>query len=218
MTEQYPEGWGQAPAEPLAPAVPTDAPATAPREFTPDELAEARRQLVAQGADLGPGPEVAESGAALGMQAMAAGAQASEVDADAMLAAIRSLQAQVAALEREKKLAQAPEVVKYAQALFDHLAVKAAQHPTVQADPDHTYGKAPNAEGHGGQGLLGAAGAIVTAAEAAADTGQPGTLAADVGKVETWVKRHARRFPHIDYSYILDLAEETAGAVLKLAA
>jgi len=211
VSETFPQEWG---TEPPAPASP---PAGAPREFTAEELDAARAQLLAQGATgIGTGP--AATGEALGLSAMAAGAEATEVDAGAMLAAIRALQAKVDALEREKRAAQAPDVVKYAQALFDHLAVKAVKHPHTQADPDHTWGQAPGDDGTGGRGVLGAAGKIVTAAGKAADTGHPGTLAADLGKVETWVKRHARRFPHIDYSYVLELAEDAAQAVTLLAA
>lgn len=213
MSESYPEDWAQAPAAPLA--------APPVREFTPEELEAARVQLTAQGADLGPAggaSDVAESGAALGMHALAAGAEAAEVDTAAMLRAIKALQSQVASLEAEKRLTSAPQVVRYAQALHDHLAVKAAQHPTVQADPDHTYGQAPHEDGQGGRGVLGATGRLVAAAEAAAETGNPGTITTDAGKVATWVQRHARRFPHIDYGYVLELAEDVAGAAAKLAA
>jgi len=216
MSETFPEDWqGQDPAAP---------PAEAPREFTKDELEQARQQLVSQGADLGPSGgstapnDVAESGAALGMHALAAGAEAADVDTAAMLRAIKELSAKVSALEAEKRLASAPDVVKYAHGLHDHLLAKSYQHPGVQADADHTYGQAPRESGEGGKGVLGATGRLITAAEAAADTGDPGTIAAEAAKVGTWVTRHARRFPHIDYSYVLELAEDLGGAALKLAA
>jgi hypothetical protein len=198
MTEST--GW-DTPASSPAPA----SPAEAPREFTADELEAARAQLAAQGADLGTGQ--AASGADLGAQAVAAGAAPTEVDAQALLEQVRALQARVANMEHASRMAQAPDVVKYATALRDHLAVKANQHPAIAADPDHNF-----------NAVLGAANDLVSGAEAAAESGNPGKLGAEVGAVESWVAKHARRFPHIDYSYILDLAGEAAQAVAALAA
>jgi hypothetical protein len=192
------------------------APAPAPRQFTAEELDAARAQLAAQGEDLAPASTASSED--LGLSAVAAGAEAQSVDAGELLAAIRGLQAKVDALEADKRAANAPDVVKYAQALSDHLAAKSAAHPVIQADADHTWGQLPNAQGHGGSGVLGAVGKLTADAEAAAESGKPGGLAAEVGKVENWVKAHARRFPHIDYSYVLDLAAEAAGAAAKLAA
>lgn len=176
------------------------------RQFTDDELAEARRQLEAQG-QLAPaaGPEA--SGAELGMQALAAGAQAGEVDAAGLLREIRALQSQVDTLNRERHLAQAPEVVRYAEALRDHLAAKQAAHPHINADPDHSF-----------RPVLAIAGKVVTAAGEAADSGRPGGIAGDVQQIERWVAAHARRFPHLDYSYIAELAGEVGGAAARLAA
>lgn len=192
-----------------------DAPA---REFTPEELAQARAQLLAQGEDLSnaQGPPVDPE--SLGAHAVGAGAEAAAVDPNELLAAIRGLQSKVDALEAEKRQANAPDVVKYTQALHDHLAGKAAAHPVIQANPDHSWGQAPDAQGANARGVLASTHALVADAQGAADSGKVGHLAEDVGKVEDWVKRHARRFPQIDYSYILDLAAEAAGAVAKLAA
>lgn len=188
------------------PAETTGAAAPAgPRQFTPEELEEARQQLMAQG-ELSQA-EPAQDQAALGMQALADGAQATEVDPGDMLAMIKSLQAKVAGLEAEKRLASAPDVVRLTTAVRDHLAAKAAAHPQIQLDPDHTW-----------KPVLDQAGQLVHDAEAAADAGHPGSLGDDIGKVASWVTRHAKRFPHIDYGYILELAEDAAEAAAKLAA
>ena len=211
MSETFPEEWANPEGTP--PAAPEPPPA---RQFTAEELAEASRQIAAQNVGV-TGPEVG-SPVDLGLHALAAGAEATEVDTAAMLRAIKQLSAKVAALEAEKRLSNAPAVVTYAHALHDHLAVKATQHPTVQADPDYTWGQAPREDGQGGRGVLGATGRLVASAEAAADTGNPGTIAEDAGKVTTWVVRHARHFPHLDYSYVLELAEDVAQAAVKLAA
>lgn len=188
------------------------------REFTPEELAQARAQLEAQGEDLSAAQGPPVDPASLGTHAVAAGAEAAQVDPNELLRAIRGLQAQVDALQAEKRQANAPEVVRYAQALHDHLAVKAAAHPVIQGDADYSWGQVPNAQGAGGRGVLADTAALVGDAEAAADSGKVGHLGDDIGKVETWVKAHARRFPQIDYSYVLDLAAEAAGAVARLAA
>lgn len=183
---------------------PFDAPADAPREFTPGELAAAREQLRAQG-ELGTGSP--GDPAAIGMQALAAGAQADEVDAASMLESIRAMQARIDALEREKRLATAPDVVKYSAALHDHLAAKAAAHPVINADADYSFGP-----------VLEKAAALAESAGKAAETGHPGSLKADAEEIGAWIAKHARRFPHLDYSYIGDLAAEAAGAVARLAA
>lgn len=207
MSESTDFGQGQAPAAEAA-----------PREFTPEELAQARAQLLAQGEDLSSAQGPPVDPASLGTHAVAAGAEAAQVDPQELLAAIRGLQAQVDALNAEKRQANAPDVVKYTQALHDHLAGKAAANPVLQSNPDHSWGQAPDAQGANARGILADTAAIVADAQAAADSGKVGHLAEDVGKVESWVKAHARRFPHLDYSYILDLTAEAAGAVAKLAA
>jgi hypothetical protein len=207
MTESYPDFPGEAPAETQAAPV---------REFTPDELAAAAQQLAAQNVGV-TGPEVG-SPVDLGAQAVAAGAEATEVDAGGLLAQIRALTDRVNQMESDKRKAEAPAVVRYATALRDHLALKADAHPATQADPDHSWGKLPAQDGHGGAGVLGAVSQLVTHAEAAAESGHAGNLGKEVGAVESWVNRHAKRFPHIDYSYILDLAGEAAQAVALIAA
>lgn len=194
------------------------APADAPREFTAEELAQARAQLLAQGEDLAEAQGPPVDPASLGTHAVAAGAEAASVDPNELLSSIRALQAQVAALEAEKRQANAPDVVKFTQALHDHLAGKAAAHPHTQADPDHSWGQAPDAQGANGRGVLADTAALVADAAQAAESGKVGNLGERVGKVEAWVKAHAKRFPHIDYSYVLDLAAEAAGAVARLAA
>lgn len=206
MSESTDFGQGQAPA------------AEAPREFTPEELDQARAQLLAQGEDLSAAQGPPVDSASLGTHAVAAGAEAASVDPNELLAAIRQLQGQVDALEAEKRQANAPDVVKYTQALHDHLAGKAAANPVLQANPDHSWGQAPDAQGANGRGVLADTAALLADAQTAADSGKVGHLAEDVSKVESWVKAHARRFPHLDYSYILDLTAEAAGAVAKLAA
>lgn len=179
-------------------------------EFTPEQLAAARAQLEAQG-ELSPAaasPDtVATDGAGLGMRALADGAQAAEVDSGELLRQIRAMQDRMDALEREKRMSTAPDVVKYATALHDHLSAKAAAHPLINLDADHGWGQ-----------VLEQTASIKEAAAAAAESGQPGTLKEDLGKVEAWVSRHARRFPQIDYTYVLELAEDAAGALAKLVA
>jgi hypothetical protein len=179
--------------------------ADAPRQFTPSERAAAREQLLAQG-ELAPAAPVPDS-ASLGIQALAAGAQADEVDPGELLRMLQAQQARIDALESEKRLATAPDIVKYATALADHLQVKADANPVIHSDPDHTWMPA-----------LELAAGLVNAASTAAQSGQPGDLAAQVAKVRTWVARHQRKFPHLDYGYIQDLADETDDAAAKLAA
>jgi hypothetical protein len=202
MTEQT--GWPAQP-DPAQPPVPTA-----------EQQAEAARQLAAQNVGV-TGPQVG-SPVDLGRAAVAAGAEAADVDANELLASIRALQNRVNLLEAEKRAASAPAVVRYAEAIRDHLATKAAQHPAVQADPDHSYGKLPDASGAGGLGVLGAASHLAVTAAQAADSGKPGSFGTELGHIVTWVQRHARRFPAIDHGYILELAEEAALAATKLAA
>lgn len=188
------------------PAPQTPAPAEAPHEFTPDQLEAARQQLIAQGADLGQRDTPVDS-AGLGMQALAAGAEPAEVDADALLRMLQAQQSQINALLAEKKLANAPEVVKYATALADHLQARADQNPAIHADPDHTWMPA-----------LEQAATLVNAANDAASSGEPGPVMDVVAGLEKWMATHARRFPALDYGYLIDLAGEVAGAAAKLAA
>lgn len=212
MTEST--GWGPGPGE-VSDFPPPTPPAPPAREYTADELAAAQAAIA--GANVGvTGPQVG-SPTDLGLAALAAGAEAADPDPAEMLAAIRAMQARIDALEAEKRSAQAPLVVTYATALLDHLATKRAQHPVIQADPDHNYGQVPNAEGLGARGVLGAAHHLVSTATVAAETGNGQGVAAELPAIQTWVQRHARRFPHVDYSYIVELAEEVAGAAAKLA-
>jgi hypothetical protein len=179
-----------------------------PRQFTPEELAAARQQLLDQG-ELDPAPPrdaVAEDQADLGVKVLQSGAEADEIDPGELLAAIRALQSKVDGLEREKRLSQAPDVVKYATALHDHLTAKALANPVINADPDHGFGP-----------VLEQTATLKDAAADAADSGHPGQVEDLAGKVGAWVSRHARHFPQIDYSYVLDLAEDVATAAAKLA-
>lgn len=195
----------------FGPAEQAPAPVSAPAggfQFTPEQLAAARQQLLDQG-ELDPaakgGPDVAEDSATLGMKALADGAQSSEVDTGELLRQIQAMQSRMDTLEREKRMSTAPEVVKYATALHDHLTAKAAAHPAIAADPDHNWGQ-----------VLEQTASIKEAAATAAESGKPGTLKDDLGKVAAWVSRHAKRFPQIDYSYVLELAEDAAGALARL--
>src|SRR5579872_4431990 len=89
-----------------------------PAQPTQEQLAEAARQIASQNV----GVTSAADPAALGMQALAAGAEPAEVDASELLASIRALQGRITALEAEKRAATAPAVVRYAQAILDHLS------------------------------------------------------------------------------------------------
>jgi len=184
-------------------------PAAGPRQFTAEELDAARAQLLAQGGDLTPaqGASPPVDGSELGMQALAAGAEPDEVDTRALLASIQAMQAQIDGLQAEKKLATAPEVVKYATALADHLQARADMHPVIHADPDHTW-----------MPVLERAADLVNAAQESAKTGDPAGLEKITADIRRFVTRHARRFPSIDYGYIQDLADETDDAAAKLAA
>lgn len=183
------------------------------RQFTAEELAAARDQLIAQG-DLAPagavGAAALPDSAALGFQALADGAEAANPDVGEMLATIRMMHERISQLEAAKGLDTAPAVVRYAVALFDHLSAKAAAHPVINADLDHGY--APALKLAGAARDAAAKAAETPTAAAVADTGSK------VAELERWIVAHARRFPQVDYSYLIDLAAEAAGAVAKLAA
>jgi hypothetical protein len=184
--------------------------AAAPRaEFTPEELAAARAQLIAQG-ELDPQAQRDQTLAPddLGVQAVVDGARADEVDTADLLRQIKALQARTDALEREKALATAPDVVKYATALADHLQVLADQHPAVHADPDHTWMPA----------LEAAAAAVNAASAAASGSGDPAKVTEHLDEVRRFLDRHARKHPAIDYGYHRDLLDEAGDAAAKLAA
>src|ERR1700728_408764 len=148
------------------------------------------------------------SDAELGAQVAAGGASATEVDPAALLAAIKQLQSQVTAMEAEKRQANAPEVVGYAQALGDHLQAKADANPVIHADPDYTYPTALEKAR-----VLGEEAGKV--AESGGDTGHVVRLADEI--VE-WVADHADHFPGLDYSYIRQLGKDVKSAAAKLAA
>lgn len=201
MSEQAgTENTGFTPDQPAAPA--------GPRQFSADELAEARRQLIEQG-ELNPverRDDIAADQEDLGTQVLASGAEAADVDVSQLLATIQTMQRRMDKLEAEKKLSNAPDVVKYATALFDHLTAKSAAHPVLAADPSNF-----------GPGLDQAA-ALKDSAVAAGESGQAGSLEADAGKLGQWVARQARRLPQLDLGYIAELAEEVGGAAAELAA
>jgi hypothetical protein len=180
-------------------------PAAEPRQFTPEELEAAKAQLAAQAAAAPEPLSVPESD--LGVSMLASGAEADEVNPAELLASIRHMQARIDKLESEKRLETAPELVKYATAISDHLATKAAQNPAIDADPDHSYGPARDL-----------AAELVSAAKDATTSGNTAEVGPVLGKVVSWVTRHARRHPHVDYSYVLELAEEAEQAAAKLAA
>jgi hypothetical protein len=155
-----------------------------------------------------PPGDPADAAAAVGARIAAAGAAATDVDIEAMFRSIKSLEAQVAQLTAERVQAQAPEVVKYATAFADHLQAKADAHPVINADLDHTFIPA-----------LRHAAKLVNAAEQVAATGAGHAELVSLAKdAEGWVRAHARRFPAIDYDYILQLAEEVGSAAVKLLA
>jgi hypothetical protein len=154
-----------------------------------------------------PPGDPAEASAEVGMRIAAAGATPTDVDTRALLAQLQALQARVDTLTQANVAAAAPPLVRYATAFADHLQAKADAHPTINADPDNTFIPA-----------LRSAAQLVNGAEYVAASGagheQLVNLAKDAG---AWVKAHARRFPQIDYDYILQLAEEVGSAAVKLA-
>jgi len=181
-----------------------EAAAAGHRQFTPEELEAARAQLAEQDAATGPSVSEAQMSAHL----VASGAEAASVDPAELLALIRGLQSKVDALTAEKRAATVPDVTKYATAIADHLQGKADASPVMQADPDHTL--AP---------VLDLAGKLKDAAAAAADgSGDVGAVHGVLGDIASFVRRHARRNPQVDYSYVEELAEELADACAKLAA
>lgn len=161
-------------------------------------------QIGAVAADLGPGPQA--DPADIGAAAMAAGAAPAQVDSAALLASIQALQSRLDTLEAEKRAEAAPDVVKFGQALAEHVQAKVDAHPHLAAHPD-------NALRVGGD----LAAKVLEAAKAEAD-GNPGQLEGPLAELEGWVKAHARQFPHIDWHYVLELAGEAAAAAAKLAA
>lgn len=176
---------------------------TQPFDPTPGQAA-VQQQVSGISADLGPGPQA--SPADLVAVMAAEGAHAAEVDSNALLASIRALQARVDAMEAEKKKDLAPAVMQYAQAIADHAAAKVAANPVLALHPDNPI-----------TGVTGLAQAVVAGAQAVID-GNTGALQGPLSELEAWVGRHAKGFPHIDWSYVLQLAEEAAGAAVKLAA
>lgn len=211
-------GWTGPPPEPPAQPAPVNEPLTAPNLTGPDaQPVQGWDDPAAQGlspatphqyAPSSSAPEdPAEAAAALGMHIAGAGGAATDVDVNQLYAHIKRLEEQFASLQQSQAHVQAPEVVKYATALADHLQAKADANPVVNADPDHTWYPA-----------LVKAAQLVNGAEQAIATGtghsELVTLAKDVAG---WVRQHARRFPAIDYDYVLQLAEETAGAAVKAA-
>lgn len=169
-------------------------------EFTPEQLAAAREQLIAQGELAAPAAP-----AHLGQTVLESGAMPDQIDAIALLHQIQAMQAQLDQMAAEKKAELAPDVVKYAEAAMDHLTAKAVAHPMIGADPDWNYGT----------GLETLAGLKEAAAEAA-DAAAPGRVADAAAKAEAWVRQHAAHFPHIDYGYILQLITEAGVAAAKL--
>jgi len=213
-----PGGWAEVPWSPPAPpqAAPQAPPQAAPADpaapltgATAWDLAAQHGVTAATPQPTGQGtapPDPAEASAALGMSIAGAGGAATDVDAGQLLAYIRRLEARFEQLQQAQAVQQAPEVVTYATALADHLQAKADANPVVNADADHTYYPA-----------LVQAAQLVNAARATAQTGQGHEQLVTLAKnVAGWVRLHARKFPAIDYEYILQLAEETAGAAVKL--
>lgn len=165
----------------------------------------ARQQVQGIGADLGPGPQAAPED--LGQQMQASGAHPGEVDAAALLAEIRALQSRVDAMEADKRAEAGPDVVRYAQALADHVTAKVNANPVTAADPD-----LPGAAG------TDLAAAALAAAKTAAESGDTAALKSKVDDVVGWVRAHAAKYNHIDWSYVLQLAGEIGVAAGKLAA
>ena len=175
-----------------------------PGSVTPQEAQQAAaEQIGVVGQDLGPGPQA--SAEDLGVAAMAAGAQPGEVDAGALLRQIQALQGRLEVLEQEKRADQAPAVVTYGQALADHVIAKVNAHPHLAGDPDNPIGVGADL-----------AGRVLEAAQGAEQ--DPDAVVAHIDTLERWVRAHARKFPHIDWGYVLELAGETAAAAVKLAA
>jgi hypothetical protein len=113
----------------------------------------------------------------------------------------------VDALTQAGVAASAPPLVRYATAAADHLQAKADAHPVINADPDDTFIPA-----------LKSAAQLVNGAEYVAASGAGHEQLVSLAKdAEAWVKAHARRFPQIDYDYILQLLGEVGSAAVKLA-
>jgi hypothetical protein len=141
----------------------------------------------------------------MGAALVDAGAQAAAVDPNELLALIRGMQARIDGLEREKKLAAAPQLTRLATAVHDHLAAKAAANPVIHGDPDRTWRPA-----------LDIAGELVGAAKSATESGDAGKISDYLGSLFAWVTAHAKAFPALDYGYVLILLEETAAAAASL--
>lgn len=163
---------------------------------------ETAAQLGSVAADLGPGPQ--QSPADLGAQMAASGAHPGEVDVNELLSLIRGMQGQIDQLQAAKRADDAPAVLTYAQALADHVTAKAAANPVLAVHPDHPL-----------QAGVKLAGNVVTAAQAVVD-GQTGALEGPLSELTAWVAKVAKRTPHLDWGYVLELGEEAAGAVARL--
>ena len=164
---------------------------TAPAQpVTPDQAQQATADQVSGiAANLGQDSPAADQ-AQLGAQVAAGGAQADEVDVQQLLRGMQAMQARIDALEAEKSAGQQSEIERYTSALADHLQVHADQHPGIHSDPDHTF--MPSLE------------RAAQAANTASD-GNPADVLPHLDFIERWVTRHGRRYPGIDYSYVLQL-------------
>lgn len=197
--------------QPYGPQPPAQPPAQPPYGQQPPPVppqqaqTDAQRQVEGIGADLGPGPQAPPEDLGAAMQA--SGAHPGEVDAAELLKQIRALQSRVDAMEADKRSEAGPDVVRYAQALADHVAAKVTANPVTAADPDM-----PGAAG------TDLANAALAAAKTAAESGNTDELNAKVQDVVGWVRGHAAKFSHIDWTYVLQLAEEIGTAAAKLAA
>lgn len=155
-----------------------------------------------------PPGDPAQAAAAVGMRLAQAGAAATDVDTGALLAMIQQLQAQMAQMTAAQGSTGGPDVVKFATAFADHLQAKADAHPVINADPTDTYIPA-----------LQKAAELVNTAHQVAATGQGHEGLVNLAREAVqWTAAHARKFPAIDYDYILELGHEVASAAAKLLA
>lgn len=182
---------------------PPETPAAAgPRTYTTDELA-AARALLEEAGELDPAGQAPASPDDLASQIHAAGAEAADPDVAKLMQQIQAMQAQMDKLSQAARAQNVPDAVKYADALAGHVAAKLSAHPSL-ADTLKP--------------LSDLAGAAQGAAAAAAEQGHPGQLEDAAAKVAAWVAKEGRRLPHLDLAYIAELAEEAAGAAVKIAA
>jgi hypothetical protein len=164
--------------------------------------AEAAQQIAGQREIAGGGPLAAASDQQLGQAALDAGAGATSVDANELLAYIRGLEARVEAVEAERQAerdAGKPDLVTMAEILSQHIAHRAS------------------ALGKGGvlDPFIAKGQALVDAAKRAAESGDGSEVSSMLGSLAAGLTRIAGAAASADVSYPIQLAAETLPEIVS---